>query len=206
LFHHDTRPGTTTPLPLIILPQPDSGTPPPVSTNPGMVSRMTSPPVEPATARYAYVSPAKPLPGNRVEAERLFAVALQAQRDHRLPEAVAGYRAAAYDNGEMPISLSAYETALAITPKSFNARFNFALALKKAGYLIDAAQQLERLLVINPGESPAHLAAAHLMLASLYSEQFRQPQAARLHYTKVLELEPGNAQATSIRYWLRDNP
>ena len=90
----------------------------------------------------------------------------------------------------MAISLMAYETALAITPKSFNARFNFALALRKSNYLIDAARELERTLVINPGESPSHLAAAHLMLASLYSDQFHQPQAARSHYAKVLELEP----------------
>ncbi|MDB6112262.1 MAG: Tetratricopeptide 2 repeat protein [Pedosphaera sp.] len=225
LFHHDTKPAATTPLPLIVLSPPDSEPATPVSTNPGTVSKMTTPPPEASKAarRYAYVSPTKPLPGNRVEAERLFALALQAQREHRSPEAVAGYRAAtqsdpsffeaqsnlglaAYDNGDMAISLFAYETALAITPKSFNARFNFALALRKTGYLIDAAQQLERLLVINPGESPSHLAATHLMLASLYSEQFHQPQAARLHYTKVLELEPGNSQATSIRYWLRDNP
>jgi tetratricopeptide (TPR) repeat protein len=227
LFHRDpNQPATTlTPLPAVVLSEPDPAITTPVSTNPGTVSRMAPPATETAApiARYHYVSPARPMTGNRVEAERLFAQALQAQRDRRLPEAVAAYRAAtqadpsffeaqsnlglaAYDVGEMPLSLVAYETALAITRDSFNARFNFALALRKANYLIDAAKELERLLVINTGETAAHLAAAHLMLANLYSEQFHQPQAARPHYGKVLELDPRNSQATSIRYWLRDNP
>ena len=128
------------------------------------------------------------------------------QADPGFFEAQCNLGLAAYDAGELPLSLFAYETALAITPASFNARFNFALALKKANYLVDAAQELERLLVINPAETQAHLAAAHLMLANLYSEQFHQARIARPHYLKVLEFDPGNSQATAIRYWLRDNP
>src|SRR5579883_122136 len=96
--------------------------------------------------------------------------------------------------------------ALAINPDSFTARFNFGLALKRANYIYDAAQELERLLASNPtGESPARLAMVHLILANLYAEQFHQNAAARAHYLKVLELDPHNAQATSIRYWLQDN-
>jgi tetratricopeptide (TPR) repeat protein len=112
----------------------------------------------------------------------------------------------AYELDDMPQSLAAYETALAINPRSFNARFNFALALKKAGYIQDAAQELERLIAISTSdESPERLAMAHLTLANLYAEQFHQPAAARPHYLKVLELDPRNSQATAIRYWLRDN-
>jgi tetratricopeptide (TPR) repeat protein len=189
-----------------------------------MAAPPASPAESPATSiRYTYGSPARPPAGNRVEAERLFAQGLRAQQDHRISEAVAAYRAAtqadpgffeaqsnlglaAFDAGDMAQSLSAYETALAIVPDSFNARFNFALALKKGNYVMDAAQELERLLVLNVTGSPAHLASAHLMLANLYSEQFHQPRAARPHYLKVLELDPRNPQATVIRYWLRDNP
>jgi len=225
LFHRDSTEAAATPLPSVAVAQPGAVKTAPVSTNPGTVSRMAGATTESASiaARYAYLAPAKPAPGNRVEAERLFAEALTDQHDRRLRESRGGYRAAthadpgffeaqsnlglaAYDAGDLSLSLSAYETALAITPTSFNARFNFALALKKANYLIDAAAELERLLLINTAESPAHLAAAHLMLANLYSEQFHQPPAARAHYAKVLELDPQNSQGTAIRYWLRDNP
>ena len=175
-------------------------------------------------ARYTYLSPAKPVEGNRQQAEQFFAQAAEAQHDRRLRDAVALYRAAtqadpayfeaqsnlglaAFDSGDMTQSLLAYETALAIKPESFSARFNFSLALRKAGYLLDAAQELERLIASSPsGESPAHLALAHLTLANLYADQFRRPAAARPHYLKVLELDPQNSEATAIRYWLRDNP
>jgi tetratricopeptide (TPR) repeat protein len=175
-------------------------------------------------ARYTYLSPAKPAEGNRRQAEQFFAQAAEAQHDRRSRDAFALYRAAtqadpayfeaqsnlglaAFDFGDMTQSLLAYETALAIKPESFSARFNFSLALRKAGYLLDAAQELERLIAVNPsGESPAHLALAHLTLANLYADQFRRPSSARPHYLKVLELDPQNSEATAIRYWLRDNP
>ncbi|MDB6016866.1 MAG: Tetratricopeptide 2 repeat protein [Pedosphaera sp.] len=227
LFHHDPKAvAAPTPLPPVTLPRPEIGRGAAVSTNPVAMSKMaaggTADQVS-LTARYNYISPAKPVSGNRLEAERLFIQALSAQRERRYRDAVTLYRTAtqadpgffeaqsnlglaAYEAGEMPLSLLAYETALAITPDSFNARFNFAQALKKANYMIDAAQELEKLLVINTGESPAHLATAHLMLANLYSEQFHQLQPARSHYVKVLELDPQNTQATPIRFWLRDNP
>jgi tetratricopeptide (TPR) repeat protein len=195
----------------------------PARATPGTASSGLRPGGLSSTNRYKYRFPAKPSSGDRVAAERLFAQALEAQRDRRLTDAIAGYRAAiqadpgffeahwklglcAYDANDMPLSLFAYESALAIKPDSFYARFNFALALKKAGYLIDSAQELERSLAVNSAESPAHLAEVHLMLANLYAEQFNQPQAARPHYLKVLDLDPNNTQATTIRYWLRENP
>jgi tetratricopeptide (TPR) repeat protein len=216
---------TATPVPPIAATQPDQ-----VQANDASFQQDSAPKVVPPPPprpvtfpRYAYLSPSRPSAGNRPEALLYFNQALQAQREQRYSDAIAGYRAAtetdpafleaqanlglaAYEAGELPVSLSAYETALAISPESFNARFNFALALRKAGYLIDAAKELERLLIVNKNETPEHLAATHLMLASLYSEQFHQPRAARPHYLKVLELDPANSQATAIRYWLRDNP
>jgi tetratricopeptide (TPR) repeat protein len=174
-------------------------------------------------ARYNYVSPAKPAEGNRAQAERYFAQAMEAQHDHQLQDAERLYRAAtqadpsffeaqsnlglsAYNVGDMTQALLAYEIALAIKPESFNARFNFALALIKANCIVDAAQELERLLAASPNETPEHLAMAHLTLANLYAEQFHRPASARPHYQKVLELDPQNSQATVIRYWLRDHP
>jgi tetratricopeptide (TPR) repeat protein len=200
-------------------PQPESG---PSGGNAGDASRTASVST-PRVARYNYISPAKPAEGNRTQAERYFAQAAQAQHERRLQDAVRFYRAAtqadpsffeaqsnlglaAFDLGDMTQALLAYEIALAIKPDSFNARFNFALALIKANYVMDAAQELEKLLTASPDETPQHLAMAHLTLANLYAEQFHQPASARPHYAKVLELDPQNPQATVIRYWLRDHP
>jgi tetratricopeptide (TPR) repeat protein len=168
--------------------------------------------------RYSYRSPAKPAPGDRIRAQPYFDQALQAQREGRPKDAIAGYRMAAqldpaffearanlglaeYDLGEMEPSLAAYETALALKPDSARTRFSFALALRKAGYYLDAAQEFERVLSASPDDAPAHLA-----LANLYAEQFHQPQAARQHYLRVLAIDPQNPQATDIRFWLNENP
>jgi len=220
-FHHDPKPvATPTPLPP---PDTSAGTPvqvASVSRNPVAMSRTTTPlPV----ARYTYVSPPRPAEGDHKAAERLFAQGVQAQHDHQTREAVALYRAAtqadpayfdaqlnlgftAFDAGDTTQSLLAYETALAIKPDSFIARFNFALALQRANYIQDAAAELERLIASSPAdESPQHLALAHLTLANLYADQFHRAAFARPHYVKVLELDPHNSQATVIRYWLSEN-
>ena len=214
IFHKDT---TTVPSPTPLPPEAM-----PARTN--VPAPNSNGQVQPATpARYRFVSPLKPAAGDRARAEDFFAQAVQAQHDRRFNDAVKLYHAAteadpsfyeaqsnlglaAYDTGDMAQSLLAHETALAIKPDSFSARFNFSLALKKAGYIQDAAQQLERLLAANTQEPTARIAMAHLTLANLYAEQFHRPEYARPHYLKVLELDPHNSQATSIRYWLRDNP
>jgi tetratricopeptide (TPR) repeat protein len=221
---HEPTGETATPLPATIAPQNDQATSRFIPVSPDSASRTPPPPPRPVSfPRYSYLSPARPPTGNRTEAQRFFTQGLEAQLEERYSDAVAAYRSAtqadpgffeaqfnlglaAYNSGDLPLSLSAYETALAISPGSFNARFNFALALKKGGYLTDAARELESVLIINRDESAAHLAAAHLKLASLYSEQFHQPRAARPHYLKVLELDPNNSQGTAIRYWLQANP
>jgi hypothetical protein len=224
LFRHQSKPPTssapasspTTPLP----------NPPIVSNSAAPVAVDVAPkPVRTISlARYPYLSPAKPDAGNHVEAERLLAKGGEAQRDHRLEDAVAWYRSAtqadpsdfdaqmalgsaAMDSGGLAESLRAFELALAINPDSFNARFYFGLALKRANYIYDAAQELEKLLSNSAAQgSSANLALTHLTLGNLYAEQFHQAAAARAHYLKVLELDPHNPQATAIRYWLQNNP
>lgn len=217
LFHHDSSKGVQSPSPL-----------PPMSlqehTNTMSGSNNAAAKLQqPNSSRYLYVSPPRPAAGDRARAEIFFAEAADAEHNRRTNDAEKLYRAAAgadpsffeaqsnlglaaYDAGDMPQSLLAYETALAINPDSFNTRYNFALALKKAGYMQDAAEQLERLLAAHPTEAPNLLAMAQLALANLYAEQFHRPAYARPHYLKVLELDPQNPQATTIRYWLRDNP
>jgi hypothetical protein len=171
-----------------------------------------------AYLRYPYLSPAKPVAGNRHEAERAFEQGRQAQRANRLAEAVSAYRQAtaldgsyfeayynlglaAYETGSYGQALAAWENALVLRPESKDARYNFALALKAANYPIDAANELETILAAHPNET-----RAHLVLGNLCAEQLRDPARARTHYLKLLELEPRNAQATAIRYWLVANP
>ena len=57
--------------------------------------------------------------------------------------------------------------ALAIQPDSVDARYNFALALKTAGYVTDAANELEKILAANPNEVRAHLALGKSLCAAI---------------------------------------
>jgi tetratricopeptide (TPR) repeat protein len=173
---------------------------------------------KPMPGRYTYLSPPEPAPGNRSEAELLFAQGVQARQEHRLPEAIQAYRTAARQDpslyeaqynlglvateaGNLSLALIAYEHALAIRPTSLDARYNFALVLKQANYSTDAVIELEKLLAIYPNETRAHLA-----LGNLYAQHFGQPAKARQHYLKVIELEPGHSQASAIHFWLAANP
>ena len=100
-----------------------------------------------------------------------------------------------------PLALPSYENALAIQPDSVDARYNFALALKAAGYATDAVAELKKILAAGPGDVRSHLA-----LANLYAQSLHDAASARMHYLKVLELEPGNPQAADIRFWISANP
>jgi tetratricopeptide (TPR) repeat protein len=171
---------------------------------------------------YPYLANPKPAAGNRAEAQSWFDRGEESRRDRRVRDAITSYVKAAesdpsffdvqmalgtssLDVNDVPQALRAYEIACAIKPDSFNARYGFGLSLKKANYIRDAAEQLEKTITIS-GASPVQLAAAHLALANLYADLFHQPASARPHYAKVLELDPSNPQSTSIRYWMQNNP
>lgn len=184
-----------------------------------------APPVDPANdtpsvtvPRYSYLSPQPPTAGSRSEAEKLFQRGVAAQKSGNRAQAVAEYQGAvkkdpayfdAYynlglaslDSGDIRVSLWAYELALSLKPGSADARYNFALALKAGGYLRDAADQLQKLLGANPSD-----ARAHLSLGNLYAQQLQQPERAREHYQRVLELNPRHTEAAKIRFWLTANP
>ena len=172
----------------------------------------------PSGARYTYRSPSVPATGDRAGAERAFAQGVQLQQANRLNEAAAAYKQATqldasyfeahynlglvtYESRNYRQSLAAWENALAIRSDSTDARYNFALALKAANYTRDSAVELEKVLVTNPNE-----ARTHLVLGNLYAEPLRGPAKARVHYVRVLELDPRHPQATAIRYWLVANP
>jgi tetratricopeptide (TPR) repeat protein len=169
-------------------------------------------------SRYHYTSPPRPRAGNRAEAERFFALGLQAQAAHRTAEAMQDYRqatqsdpsffdahyntgSAATETGDLSAALAAYENALAARPESLDARYNFARVLKQAGYVVDAANELEKLLATYPNDGRANLA-----LGNIYAQQLQQPAKARQHYLKVLESDPHNPQAGAIQFWLAGNP
>src|ERR1035437_3823660 len=169
-------------------------------------------------ARYNYLSPRKPAAGDRRSASGAFTKAQMFEQDEKWLDALQWYQSAAqidpawfeaqYNTGVLahrlrnyPLALPSYENALAIQPDSTDARYNFALALKAAGYATDAAAEFKKILSANPGEVRAHLALANLCAQSLHD-----PAQARSHYLKVLELEPGNLRASDIRFWLSANP
>ena len=172
----------------------------------------------PPFRRYRYVSPEKPSPGDHRTASEMFARARQYEAQRRFPDALEYYRQAAsldpawfeaqYNCGVMAFmlrdyqfSLAAYENALAIEPDSADARYNFALALKMAGYIPDAINELRKILASNPDD-----ARAHLELGNLYSQRLHDVARARAEYLRVLQLDPGNPQASNIEFWLSGHP
>ena len=172
-------------------------------------------------ARYRYLSPDKPAPGdhaNGTPAAGAFTRAQLFEQDENWSDAVQWYgRAAQYDPSWFvaqyntavlahrlrmySLALPSYEYALAIQPDSTEARYNFALALKAAGYVPDAVNELKKILTAKPDEARAHLA-----LANIYAQTLHDPVQARRHYLKVLELEPDSPQASDIHFWLAANP
>ncbi len=171
-----------------------------------------------AVARYNYLSPAPPAKGSRVNAERALQRALDAQRAGRKSEAQlqfenalsadpsyfdAQYNAAlfAFQAGDLKRALAGWETALALEPDSINTRYSFALALKQANFPRDSAAELEKIIEGKPEDARAHLA-----LGNLYVQSLNEPAKARVHYQKVLSLDPRSPQASAIRFWLAANP
>jgi len=168
--------------------------------------------------RYPYLLPRKPAPGDRHAASAMFARARQDEAARRFTDALDSYRRAtrfdpswfeaqyncgvmAYRLRDYQFSLGAYEMALAIHPDSLDARYNFALALKAAGYVPDAVDELKEILASKPND-----ARIHLELGNIYAQKLRDVPRAHAEYLKVLQLDPGNPQASNIEFWLSANP
>jgi tetratricopeptide (TPR) repeat protein len=167
--------------------------------------------------RYQYLSPARPASGNRNEAERLLAQGRREQGSQKMTEAVQSYRAAvgadpgyfdaqfalgyaSYQIRSYKLSTWAWEHALAIHPDSADARYNFALALRAMNCVPEAANELERVL-----RADDTVTKAHLTLGSIYAEPLKNLAKARLHYRRVLDLEPSHPRGADIRQWLVSN-
>lgn len=212
VFHKDPKPAPRpTPLPA----ETGSNPPPAGSRNP--VTSTTSAPAVTGFARYEYASPALPAAGNARECERLLAQGRREQDSRKFAEAVQSYRAAvaadpsnfdaqfalgyaAFQLRSYKLSTWAWEYALAIHPDSADARYNFALALRAMNCVPDAARELEKVL-----RSDDTMTKAHLTLGSIYADQLKDPARARLHYRRVLDLEPSHPRGAEIRQWLMNN-
>jgi len=217
-----------TPLPNSPIPaQPELAAAKPVTPMPPAVvespaNQLPEPPPAPSTGgtftRYTYVGAGKTTPGDRAVAQDFAAKGSDAMSAKRYSEATTAFRsaaetdpswfqarlnysAAALQAGRVTESLRAGEGALALKSDSPEARYNFALALKQGNYIVDAAIELERLLILKPND-----ADAHLTLGNIYAQQLRQPDKARIHYLRVLELKPAHPSSTAIRFWLKANP
>jgi tetratricopeptide (TPR) repeat protein len=190
----------------------------PAVSNVEVTVKPPPPPPPKPLPRYVYLAPPQPSAGNRAAAQVEFARGLEAQRAHNISAAIQAYRSAiqidpsffeAYydlglaeaDAGEVSKALAAYQTALVIRPDSVEARYSFALALQQVNFPVDAAIEMEKVAAVQPND-----VRAHLMLGLVYAQRLHQPDKARQHYLKVLELDPQNSQAGAIRYWLGTNP
>jgi Flp pilus assembly protein TadD len=181
-----------------------------------------SPPAAPTTQSSAPandpVESANVPSASRLQAERLFAEGRRAQQAHRLTDAINSYRAATLQDptcfeafynlasanteaANLTAAISAYESALAIRPDSLDARYNLALLLKQNNDFTRSVAEFEKLLEKYPNDSRSHLA-----LGNLYAQQLHDSARARAHYLKVLETDPHNPQASTIRFWLAGNP
>jgi len=182
-----------------------SSNPPVATTIPRMVNGFPG---------YVYLTPARPANGNVRDGERLLAQGRREQDAQKLTEAVQSYRAAvaadpgnfdaqfalgyaAYQLRSYKLSAWAWEHALAIHADSVDARYNFALALRAMNCVPDAANELEQVL-----RADERLTKAHLTLGSIYAEQLKDVPKARLHYRRVLDLEPSHPRGAEIRQWL----
>lgn len=176
------------------------------------------PPAPPTFPRYLYLSPRKPRAGDRKAAEAAFASAQQSEHQGNPAAAMDSYRQAAeldpawfeaqynyavlaYRQQDYSRSLAACEMALAIQPGSTDARYIFALALKAAGFMTDAVNELNKIVAEKPDETRAHLA-----LGNLYAREMQDAAKARREYLTVLQLDPHNPAAGVIQFWLSDNP
>lgn len=167
---------------------------------------------------YGYLRPSVPDSGDRIAATRELVRGQEEQRAKRVAEAIRYFRQAAaldgsyyeahyalgaalYEAREFTAAAATWERAIAVRPNAADARYNFALTLKAAGYYQEASDELEKLLSLHPDE-----ARGHLLLGNLYAEQLGDVPRARKHYNRVLQLEPRHSQAQAIRNWLVNHP
>ena len=171
----------------------------------------------PGIARYHYTRPVRPQVGDNERARKVFDKAYHHHKLNQLDEAIVGYREvlvldpgfqqahlnsaiAHHSRGEFKKALPSYELALAINPLSKISRYGFAQSLHRGEFYVDAAREFEKLIEVYEAYLPGHLE-----LAIIYAGKLKMPDRAKMHYRRVLELNPQHSEAPVIRDWLLAN-
>jgi tetratricopeptide (TPR) repeat protein len=168
-------------------------------------------------ARYPYRKDLNFPPGKHDQAQRYFVEGARAHAEKLLPQAI-----------------SAYQKAIALDPRYFDAYYNLALAAFQSSNLPLALSTGEAAIALNPESVDARynfalalrdahyytdaalelsevtrrkpeMVKAHFALANIYAQFLEEPSRASDEYAKVLELSPNHPQAAAIRQWLANS-
>ena len=105
------------------------------------------------------------------------------------------------ESGDAPAALDAYRAAALAAPDDANVRFKYAIALRRAERIDEAIAEYEALLRLDPS-----LAEVHYNAAVLYLQVRNNPDLAREHFRRFVELDPESQRAPRVRQWLAANP
>jgi Flp pilus assembly protein TadD len=182
-----------------------------------VVESKPAPPPKPVFPRYQRRGADRLLEGDRAAAEPEFGRGSDAQQHRDWITAIAAYRQAlqldpayfeahynlciaALEQGDLNLALIASDNALLLQPDNENARLNYAVALQRSGYPLDAVEQYEKVLAKRPNDANLEIVAA-----SLCARDLKDNARARAHYEKALALNPQHPKAQAIRQWLAGN-
>lgn len=104
------------------------------------------------------------------------------------------------ESGDAQAALDAYRATAAAAPNDANVRFKYALALRRANRIDEAIAEYEALLRLDPS-----LAEVHYNVAVLYLQERKNPDMARDHFRRFVELDPESERAPRVRDWLASN-
>lgn len=167
--------------------------------------------------QYDYINPEVPAEGDRLLARPYFDDGVNAYRANKLDYAIDYFSSAVqqdpswyepwynlgviYLRTRQPLkALNAIENAIALRPENIELHYHLGQALTNSGYIPDAIEEFQKVLNLKPDHVGVHFA-----LASIYEKELKNIPNARVHYTRILEIQPAHPQSTNIRYWLRDN-
>jgi len=100
-----------------------------------------------------------------------------------------------------PLAITCYEKCLALDESTADALLNLGVAFVKSGSPDKARARLEELLALDPDHVEGRLYYGVVLYRS-----FRDPEGARPHFTRFLELAPDHASAPEIRRILAGMP
>jgi len=82
-----------------------------------------------------------------------------------------------------------WKRALTVDPAQDQALNGLGVAYYNLGQFSDSAEQFERIIVLQPDRY-----RPHFNLGMLYKHYLEEPERARMHFERVLELDPGDEE------------